>query len=118
MPAALSRGAANCRFRMNVSRASFGSRPDCRMPARQLTCLQPSSVAYAIALSTPSSNSAMRSEGDAALARGPVARGQVVQHLHELVFRQLLPEHVPVVIVRKQVFDAFEACFGGGGEAV
>ena len=55
---------------------------------------------------------------DAALARSPVAGGQVVQHLSQLVLGELLFEDILVVIVRKQVFDAFESRFGGGGEAI
>jgi hypothetical protein len=66
------------------------------MPARQLTCLQPSVVAYSIAVATPAPElvDAVGVAGDAALAAGPVAGRQVVQNLGQAVLVEAAQDRV------------------------
>jgi hypothetical protein len=56
--------------------------------------------------------------GVAAIARGPVAGRQVVQHLRQLRGVQLLGDLRRGRDVGEQVLDALEAGLGRGGEAV
>ena len=56
--------------------------------------------------------------GDTAFALGPIAGGQVEQHLFELVGVQAGFDFFRAEIVGEQVFDTAEAGFGGGGETV
>ena len=56
--------------------------------------------------------------GDAALAAGPVACGEIVQHLREVVLRELFRELLLRIRIRKQVLDACESGLRGGVESV
>ena len=57
-------------------------------------------------------------DGDAALARRPIAGGQIVQHLRQPVLVQLLAQLGLVEIIREQIFHPAEARSLGGGEAI
>src|SRR5439155_23328132 len=61
---------------------------------------------------------AIRMTADAALAIGPVAGRQVMQHLHQAVARKQVGELLLWICVREQVFDASEAGARGRTEAV
>lgn len=61
---------------------------------------------------------AVGEHGDAALARGPVARRQVVQHEFEFVAHEALVDRLLGKRVGKQELDAAEAGAGGLFEAV
>ena len=52
---------------------------------------------------------AIRLTRNAAIAFGPIARGHVVQHLRKVVALKQFRQHVLVVFIRKQIFDALEA---------
>ncbi|MDT4862092.1 hypothetical protein FQZ97_967270 [compost metagenome] len=56
--------------------------------------------------------------GDATLALGPVAGGQVEQHLLQLVGVQAGLDFRYREIVGEQVFDTAETSGGSGGEAI
>ena len=56
--------------------------------------------------------------GHPALARVPVAGGEVVQHLGEAVLVESRPQVFLVIVVGKQILDAPESRIGGGAEAV
>ena len=55
---------------------------------------------------------------DAALALAPVAGRQVEQHLRQSVLVEPGSDHLRRMIVGAEIFDALEACAGGGVEAV
>src|SRR6185312_5812772 len=55
---------------------------------------------------------------DAALARRPIAGGQVVQHLLKTMVAQARNQLFLAVRIRKQVFHRLESCVARGGEAV
>ena len=55
------------------------------------------------------------------MPRSPAAQfacGEVMEHLRKPVFVEELPELLPIVVVRKQVFDPGKARGGRGGESV
>ena len=92
------------------------------MPARQLSCLQPSAlrVVDGLADAVLEFADAVRVAGDAALAGGPVAGGQVVQHLRQAVCassrsRELRPSDTAY---GNRILDAVEAGLRGALEAV
>ncbi len=55
---------------------------------------------------------------DTSFTGGPVACREVVEHLHEPVLVEELPQLLPVVLVRKQIFDPGKARGGGRGKSV
>ena len=82
--------------------------------------MQPSAVAYWIARvdAVLELGDAVGMRRDAALARAPVAGGQVVQDLRQAVLVEPPPDVVRLVLVGKEVFHAREAGAPRGGEAV
>ena len=82
--------------------------------------MHPSAVAYSIARvdAVLELGGPVGMARDAALARAPVAGGQVVQDLRQAVLVELPPDVVRIVLVGKEVFDAREAGAPRGREAV
>ena len=61
---------------------------------------------------------ASRENGEPALARRPVAGGQVEQRLRQSMVGEAAGDVLWVVLVGRHIFDALESDIGGGGEAV
>ena len=120
IPALANSGAAWRRFSTKVLRTSAAGASLGGMPARQLTRLQPSAVAYSMALIDAGAELllAARQAGDAALAAGPVAGRHVVQRLGQAVLLEQVGQELLLVGVGEQVLDRLEAVGRGRGEAL
>ena len=112
MPADLSLSAANCRLRTNVSRV-LGRIASRRCDAGEtidLRALQGGCILDRLADAVLKFADAIGQAGDAALALGPIAGGQVMQHLREPIRRGSSASVLLGVGIGEQVFDAVEAC--------
>src|SRR3954467_11067670 len=120
IPACFSFGAANLRLSTKVRRTLSSATPSGALPARQLTCRQPSAVAYSMARPTPVLElaHAVGKDRDPALAAGPVAGREGVEDLRQAVLLQLLGGLLLREVVGEEVLDPLEAVLRGGREEV
>ena len=115
IPASSSAGAANLRFSTKVSWALAADTLLGSMPgeAVDLLAVQRGGVLDGFGNAVAELAYPVGVAGDAALARVPVAGGQVVENLREAVGLESLGQRVGVVVIREKVLDATESGAGG-----